>query len=89
MVNGRGTRCNFPIVAPSRGLTATDAFEPVLVPLTALVAGGTASVIDVLIVFDRVLSDCSLPNKRSIVIGGKRVMGSRFCVLEFNVVAER
>ena len=89
IVNGLDNLCNLPTVVANRGLTVRDAFEPVLVPLTALIAGEIESVMVVLIVFDRVLIACSLPNNRSIVMGGKRVIGSRFCVLEFNVVAER
>lgn len=89
IVIGRAARCSLLMFPGVRSFTDADAFDAVLTPLTALVAGGPVSAFDELFVFARVLIDSSLPNSRSMVIGGKRVVDSTFCALDVSVVAER
>ena len=89
IVIGLDGRWSFPTFASVRAFTVEERFDPVLVPLTARVAGGIDSTIVEVIVFERFIANWSLLVKRSILIGGKRVFGSVFCILVFTVVAER
>jgi hypothetical protein len=89
IVIGRVFLWSFPILEIVRNFAVDERFDPVLVPLTARVAGGFDSTIAAVVVFERLIINWSLLVKRSILMGGKRVFGSVFSIFVLIVVAER
>ncbi len=86
MAVGRDVRWSFPAFVSVRNFTVEERLDPILVPLTAR---GMDSAFIVVVVFERLIINWSLLVKRSILIGGKRGLGSAFCIFVFVVVAER